>query len=125
MFEKIFAFFEWLVTVIFLLPNQESNIVVTKEIDLMTQIDAKRFAEVEKILAILTVNVHRLVEEEKKTQEYIVHLSTLHEELLNQLDQGNIAMVRVRRDGVSTEDEDIEAMMRNETQEPTKKTDLN
>lgn len=104
--KKFLAFFTEILHSIFQveIPKPVVQPVIELDTKLMTQVDSKRLDDMEKVLAILTVNIHRLVEEEKKTQEYMVHLSTLHEELLNQLDQGNIAMVKVRQQ--SSEDED-------------------
>lgn len=98
------------------------NIVAPEQQDLMTKIDSKRIDAIEKAVLTLAVGVQRLVEEAKKTQEQMVHVATLHEELLHQLDQGNIAMVRVSQNG--SMEEDYDAMLQDEA-DTKKKTELN
>lgn len=117
--KKFLAFFTEILHSIFQVEAPKP--VIKLDTKLMTEVDSKRLDDMEKVLAILTVNIHRLVEEEKKTQEYMVHLSTLHEELLNQLDQGNIAMVKVRQQ--SSEDEDYMGLEAPDTEK--KKSELN
>lgn len=107
---------------------QNTNFGGSSKIDmdtkLMTAVDSRRLDDMEKLLTVVAINLHRLVEEEKKTQEYMVHLSTLHEELLNQLDQGHIAMVKVRREQGA--DDELDAMIHQEPEAaPKKKTEMN
>lgn len=128
MFKKMSALFHrlvvWLIDPDYK-PNTQPSIV-TVDPKLLARIDDSRQAEIEKLLAILAINVHRLVDEQHKTQEYMVHLSTLHEELLNQLDQGNIAMVKVRQQTQQqAQDEEMESLMYQEPEDDKKKTELN
>lgn len=116
--KRILAFFNRLFAAIF--DAGPAKPVIELDTKLMTQIDSRRIDDLEKVIAVLAVNIKRLAEEEEKTQEYMVHLSTLHEELLNQLDQGNIAMVKVRQ---QSEDEDYMNLDTSDTEK--KKSELN
>lgn len=103
----------------------QPNIVVPEQQNLMTQIDSKRIDAIEKAVLTLAIGVQKLIEETKKTQELMVHVATLHEELLHQLDQGNIAMVRVTNNKDSDMDDDFDAMLHEHSEPVKKKTEFN
>lgn len=103
-------------------PEVKSIIIPPDQEQIKLKVDNLRMENVERSLTNLAIILHRVIDEQKKTQDFIVQLSTLHEELLNALDQGNIAFVKVRQQDV----EEIDALMRQEEPEfSKKKQDLN
>lgn len=104
----------------------KNSIVV--EPNLISKIDNKRLELLEKKLEALTVNIMNLAAEEIKTQEYVNHNSTLFEIILNQLDQGNIAFVKLNRgpeDFTDNGDFGEQSEEINPSQEAKKKSELN
>jgi hypothetical protein len=99
MLKKILSDFGRLVVKLTDEAEHQEKPKINLELDtkLMTKIDASRLDALEKLMAVVAVNLHKLIDEQKRTQEYLVHLSTLHEELLNHLEQNNVAIVKVRR----------------------------
>lgn len=91
--------------------------------ELMTKIDTRRLEIIEKRLETLGLLVANHSVEEGKTQEYLNHNSTLLELIINQLDQGNIAFVKMAGNPNPLEAMDYEGEDIIET--PKKKSELN
>lgn len=100
------------------------NTISIQQEELMTKIDSKRIDAIEKAVLTLAVGVQKLIDEAKKSQELMVHVATLHEELLHQLDQGNVALVRVQQNEPDMDD-DFDVMLQDYSESTKKKTEFN
>jgi len=79
--------------------NQEKNIstdlIMPEEAKkLMASIENKQIKELADRVYLLAVNVNSLVLAFRQQQEFLVQVATLHEELLHQLDQGKVVMIK-------------------------------
>lgn len=83
--------------------------------------DYNRFTILEKKLNLILAHISQQMKTEKETQELLVAIATLHEELLNLLDQGKIAMVKISKTNTTVES-DVSYETKNTT---SKKNQLN
>lgn len=94
-----------------------------KEFELI-KINNSRLEALEKKIIMNSVGLERINvelskqrEEIAKDREFLVHIATLHEELLNQMDQGNVVMVK-RPQMAESKNEEID--FENQTEYPKK-----
>lgn len=74
-------------------PNPEI-ILPSEAQQLLNAIDNQELQDLSDKVYLLAINVNALLQAQKQQQELLIHIATLHEELLNQLDQGNVVMIR-------------------------------
>lgn len=79
--------------------NQEkdisSDLILPEEAKkLMASIENKQIKELADRVYLLAVNINSLVIAFRQQQEFLVQVATLHEELLHQLDQGKVVMIK-------------------------------
>lgn len=95
-------------------PAEPAKLLLTEESQkLLEKLENQQLKEISDRLMLLAVNINALVVAAKNEQEFLVHIATLHEELLYQLDQGKVVMIK--RSGsptnpLSHDDEDMAAM---------------
>lgn len=103
----------WLLTklkMLFQKPQEENkpSIISPEESkELYQKINENRLEEIEKKILILAVSVNKLTEQIMLDREYLVQIATLHEELLYQLDQGNVVMLK-QKGGNADGDDSLE-----------------
>lgn len=88
-----------------------------------SKINIKRLDDIEKKMLLLALTVDKLAGEIKSDREFLVHIATLHEELLNQLDQGKVVMVRQAQPESSSENSSSQSQAT--MFDPKKKFDIN
>lgn len=72
-----------------------SDLILPEEATkLMSSIENKQIKELADRVYLLAVNVNSLVIAFRQQQEFLVQVATLHEELLHQLDQGKVVMIK-------------------------------
>jgi hypothetical protein len=61
---------------------------------LLSAVENQQLKELKEHVYLLSLSLNSLIETSRQHQEFLVHIATLHEELLNQLDQGKVIMVK-------------------------------
>lgn len=61
---------------------------------LLSAVENQQIKELKDHVYLLSLSLNSLVETSRQHQEFLVHIATLHEELLNQLDQGKVIMIK-------------------------------
>lgn len=95
--------------------NAKENIKIElpeNSIELLKKIENQELKNLAEKIYILSVNVNNLLETQKQQQEMLVAIATLHEELLYQLDQGNVVMIK-RKEFSSTEEDEKDSDISN------------
>lgn len=93
-------------------PEPSALMLPVESQKLLKAIENQQLKELQDSIFLLSVNINALLQSHKNEQEFLVHIATLHEELLYQLDQGKVVMIK-RSGGtapISHEDEDAELM---------------
>jgi len=87
---------------------QDLQVTLPKEAQqLLSAIENQELQDLSDKVYLLAININGLLQVQKQNQELLVHISTLHEELINQLDQGKVVIVsRVRPSSQQEEDSD-------------------
>lgn len=75
-------------------PEEKRLIQPDEAMKLFAAIENQKLKELKEQVYVLAVNISSLIETNRQHQEFLVHIATLHEELLNQLDQGKVVMVK-------------------------------
>lgn len=93
-------------------PREPQLMLPEESVKLLKTVENQQLKELQDAVFMLTVNVNALLLANKNEQEFLVHIATLHEELLYQLDQGKVVMIK--RSGsvppLTQEDEDAADM---------------
>jgi hypothetical protein len=75
-------------------PPGPEIILPSEAQQLLNAIDNQELQDLSDKVYLLAINLNGLLQAQKQQQELLIHIATLHEELLNQLDQGNVVMIR-------------------------------
>ncbi len=75
-------------------PKPLAIISPEESVDLYSKINIKKLEDIEKAVLLSALAIERIALEVKQDREFLVHIATLHEELLHQLDQGKVVMLR-------------------------------
>lgn len=73
---------------------KEKLISSEDSVKLLSAVENQQIKELKDHVYLLALSLNSLVETSRQHQEFLVHIATLHEELLNQLDQGKVVMVK-------------------------------
>ena len=87
---------------------QDLQVTLTEEAQqLLSAIENQELQDLSDKVYLLAININGLLQVQKQNQELLINISTLHEELINQLDQGKVVIVsRARPSSQQEEDSD-------------------